>query len=106
VPRWRAAAAASRETSGAWAQAMHDACWAAHVSGRTRATAVAQLLAVQAMRDGGGTAADAAGGVWNALAGVVQGLALADLLTDEALGLLLAPWHAVLGIRLRRHLAP
>lgn len=103
MQRWRAAAEASREASGAWARAMHDACWAAHVAGRTRVTAVAQLLAVQALHDGGATASDAAGGVWNALAGVVQGLALADLLTDEALALLLAPWHAVLGIRERRH---
>lgn len=92
--RWSAAAGSARDGTGDWARALHDACWAAHLSGRTRVTAAAQLLAVSALHDGGFTAGEAAGGVWNALAGVVQGLVLADLLTDELLAQLLAPWVA------------
>ncbi|MEH3076603.1 MAG: hypothetical protein PGN11_07945 [Quadrisphaera sp.] len=56
--RWRAAVDAGRASGrgaagpGAeqrsWSLAMHDACWAAHASGRTAAAAAAQLLAVQA----------------------------------------------------------
>ncbi len=94
--RDRAAAAdGTGEPGGAWARAMHDACWAAHLSGRTRLTAAAQLLAVRALHDAGTSAADAAGGVWNAVAGVVQATVLADLLTDELLDQLLAPWALV-----------
>ncbi len=93
--RWIAATDATRDDLGAWARSMHEACWAAHVAGRTRATAVAQLLAVRALDDGGFSAADAAGGVWNAVAGVVQALVLADLLGEGASKDLLAPWRAV-----------
>jgi len=94
---WRAAASAGGGAAslGEWSRAMHEACWAAHVSGRTRVTAAAQLLAVRALDDGGFTAADAAGGVWNAVSGVVQALAVADVLGAEPLGVLLAPWRRV-----------
>ena len=37
----------TRRARRSWAAAMHDASWAAHVSGRTRALAAAQLLAVR-----------------------------------------------------------
>jgi hypothetical protein len=80
-----------------WATAMHEASWAAHVSGRTRALATAQLHAVQAFFDGGFTVSDGASGVWNAVAGCVQGAAMADLLDDASLGVLRAPWARVTG---------
>ena len=51
--------------------------------GRTRTLAAAQLHAVQAFLDGGFDLHDGAAGVWNALAGCVQGTVVADLL-DEA----------------------
>jgi phage-related baseplate assembly protein len=81
---------------------MHEACWAAHVAGRTRALAAAQLCAVQASADAGFTVSDGAAGVWNALSGCVQGLAMADLLDDASLAVLLAPWELATGEPLLR----
>jgi hypothetical protein len=70
---------------------MHEASWAAHVSGRTRALATAQLHAVLAFLDAGFTARDGAAGLWNAVAGCVQGVTMADLLDGDATAVLLAP---------------
>lgn len=94
---WRAAVDEGRAEHRPWATAMHEASWAAHVSGRTRALATAQLHAVQAFVDGGFSASDGAAGVWNAVAGCVQGTAMADLLDDGSLAVLLAPWRRVSG---------
>jgi hypothetical protein len=90
--RWRAAVEEGRADHRGWAAAMHEAAWAAHVSGRTRALATAQLLAVLAFLDGGFTGRDGAHGLWNAVAGCVQGLAMADLLDDRSVALLRSPW--------------
>ncbi|MPR00089.1 hypothetical protein GB931_19625 [Modestobacter sp. I12A-02628] len=90
--RWRVAVDEVRELRRPWATAMHEASWAAHVSGRTRTLAASQLLAVQAFVDGGFTASDGALGAWNALSGCVQGLAMADMLDEQSLAVLLAPW--------------
>lgn len=95
--RWRIAVDAVRTQRRPWAAAMHGASWAAHVSGRTRTLAAAQLMAVQAAADGGFTARDGAEGIWNALAGCVQGLAMADLLDEESLAVLGEPWALVTG---------
>ncbi|MGY1606133.1 hypothetical protein [Geodermatophilus sp. SYSU D00700] len=95
--RWRTAVDEGRAEQRPWATAMHEASWAAHVSGRTRTLATAQLLAVRAFAAGGFDARDGASGSWNALAGVVQGLAMGDLLDGGALGVLLAPWRRVTG---------
>ena len=95
--RWRAAVDEGRHEQRPWATAMHEGSWAAHVSGRTRALATAQLLAVRAFAAGGFDGRDGASGSWNALAGVVQGIAMGDLLDSSALGVLLAPWHRVTG---------
>ena len=70
---WRAAVDEGRADHRPWAAAMHEASWAAHVSGRTRSLAVAQLHAVQAFLDGGFDLHDGAAGVWNALAGLRAG---------------------------------
>jgi hypothetical protein len=93
--RWRIAVDEGRAEHRPWATAMHEAAWAAHVSGRTRLLATAQLLAVQAFVDGGFDARDGAHGVWNAVAGCVQGLAVGDLLDEGALATLRAPWTRV-----------
>ena len=98
--RWRIAVDAVRAQRRPWAAAMHGASWAAHVSGRTRTLAATQLMAVQAFVDGGFTARDGAEGVWNALAGCVQGLAMADLLDYESLAVLGEAWVLVTGRRL------
>jgi hypothetical protein len=93
--RWRAAVDEGRAEHRSWAGAMHEAAWAAHVAGRTRTLATAQLVAVQAFLDGGFTGRDGAHGLWNAVAGCVQGLAMADLLDDRAVALLRTPWTRV-----------
>jgi len=95
--RWRSAVDAGRAQRRPWAAAMHGAAWAAHVSGRTRTLAAAQLLAVPAFTDAGFSPRDGAEGVWNALAGCVQGLAMSDLLDEESLAVLGAPWQMVTG---------
>lgn len=92
---WRAAVDAGRADHRPWATAMHEASWAAHVSGRTRALAAAQLHAVLAFLDGGFDLHDGAAGVWNAVAGCVQGIAVADLLDESSLAVLRAPWQRV-----------
>lgn len=89
--RWRAAVDEGRAERRPWATAMHEASWAAHVSGRTRVLATAQLHAVQAFLDGGFDRHDGAAGAWNAVAGCVQGIAMADLLDESALAVLCAP---------------
>jgi hypothetical protein len=89
--RWMAAVDASRGERRPWAAAMHEASWAAHVSGRTRTLAAAQLLAVRAFLDAGFDAAAAAAGAWNAVAGCVQGVVMGDLLGSDALAVLCSP---------------
>lgn len=91
--RWRRAVDEGRFERRPWARAMHEAAWAAHVSGRIRVLAGAQLLGVQAFVDGGFDGRDGAQGVWNAVAGVVQALTMGDLLDTSALSVLLAPWE-------------
>ncbi|MCW2581748.1 MAG: uncharacterized protein JWQ53_538, partial [Klenkia sp.] len=92
LTRWRAVDDEEREGLLSWDTAMNGASWSAHDSRRTRALATAQLLAVGAFVDAGFTPADGARGVWNAVAGCVQGLAMADLLDGTSLELLSAPW--------------
>ncbi len=89
--RWRAAVDEGRAERRPWATAMHEASWAAHVSGRTRVLATAQLHAVQAFLEGGFDRHDGAAGAWNAVAGCVQGIAMGDLLDEGALTVLRAP---------------
>ena len=94
---WRAAVDEGRAEHRPWAAAMHEASWAGHVSGRTRTLAAAQLHAVQAFLDGGFDLHDGAAGVWNALAGCIQGAVVADLLDGRSLAVLQAPWKRVTG---------
>jgi hypothetical protein len=96
---WRAATDDGRAEHRPWASAMHDACWAAHVSGRTRTLAAAQLHAVRAFLDGGFDGRDGAHGVWNAVAGCVQAVVMGDLLDEASLAVLRAPWLRVAGGR-------
>jgi hypothetical protein len=88
---WRTAVDLGRADHRSWATAMHEASWAAHVSGRTRTLATAQLFAVQAFLDAGFDGRDGAHGVWNAVAGCVQAHAMADLLDAGSLTLLTGP---------------
>jgi hypothetical protein len=93
--RWRTAVDLTRGARRDWAAAMHDACWAAHLSGRTRALAAAHMYAVRAFLDGGFDVRDGAHGMWNAIAGCVQAMAMADLLDDRSIAVLQAPWEHV-----------
>jgi hypothetical protein len=88
---WRVAVDAGRDAHRPWATAMHEASWAAHVSGRTRTLATAHLFAVHAFLDAGFDGRDGASGVWNAVAGCVQGTAMADLLDARSLAVLTSP---------------
>jgi hypothetical protein len=80
----RAAEAHRGKDTGArgWALAVHNASWAAHLSGRTRAAAAAQMQAVAAVQRGGFSAQDCAAGVWNLVSGAVHAMIVADLLAD------------------------
>lgn len=97
--RWRAAVDAGRAERRPWATAMHEASWAAHVSGRTRLLATAQVHAVQAFLDGGFDRHDGAAGAWNAVAGCVQGIVMGDLLDEGALQVLRATGNRAAGTR-------
>ncbi len=94
---WRGAVDLLRSGAGAWASAMHDAGWAAHLSGRLRTAAVAQMQGVIAFRQAGFTAQDAAEGSWNAFSGTLQSLVVSDLLGDDELATLLRPWQLARG---------
>ena len=89
--RWRRLVDERRAEQRSWAAAMHEASWAAHVSGRLRAVAAAQLHGVRAFVDAGFGVHDGAAGIWNAVAGCVQGIALRDLVDEASLAALTAP---------------
>lgn len=94
---WRAAVDDVGSRTALWAPAMHRATWAMSLTGRLRLAADAQLAAVVACAAAGLTRSDAARGTWNAVAGVVAARLAADLLPDEDLDVLLAPWRRVQG---------
>jgi hypothetical protein len=77
-----AAADAYRAGTRPWSLAVHNASWAAHLSGRTRAAATAQMQAVLAVQRARFTAAECAAGVWNLVSGAVHAMVVADLLGD------------------------
>jgi hypothetical protein len=73
-----------------WAPAVHEATWAAYLSGRVAAAAAAQLHLVSSVRSAGVSLDDVAGGFWNAVSGAVSALVVYDLLDDVSCDLLLA----------------
>jgi hypothetical protein len=76
------------------AGAAADAVWVALLCERGRDLALLQLEAVVAFDRGGFSTRDAGLGCWDALDDVLTGLALADLLPDDAVDVLLRPWRA------------
>lgn len=92
---WRRAADEQRVHTTAWAPAMHQAAWAAHLSGRLRPVAMSQLEAVRAFHQAGFTDRDGSYGVWNAICGVVQAYVVRDMLADADFATLLRPWLRV-----------
>ncbi|NHC46288.1 hypothetical protein [Motilibacter aurantiacus] len=87
---------ASRRSGRPWAVAVHAASWAAHLSGRTRCAAAAQLLAVSALHRAGLSARAAAYGTWNLASGAVHALVVADLLGEEDREALVGPLELAL----------
>ncbi|UQX89587.1 hypothetical protein M6D93_06160 [Jatrophihabitans telluris] len=86
-----------RASGSQWAEAVHDASWAAYTTGRVRAAAMAQLLGVQAFRAGGFDATDGAEGLWNLVSGHLQACVMGDVLSDETLTTLTRAWTAAFG---------
>lgn len=80
-----------------WAEDMHAACWAAHLSGRLRLVAAAQVAAGRALLAGGCAGRVLALRAGRAVPGAVQALSVADLLDDETVTRLTAPVLAVYG---------
>ena len=91
-------ATSTSTTETDWSRRMHEAAWAAYLSGRLRPAAAAQFQAVRALRACGVDAALAARGVWNAVSGCLQAVALHDLLDEVTYGVLVAPWETAIGI--------
>jgi hypothetical protein len=73
-----------------WAPAVHEATWAAYLSGRVASAAAAQLHLVSSVRSAGVPLDDVAGGFWNAVSGAVSALVVYDLLDDVSCDLLIA----------------
>lgn len=92
---WRGVVDALRVHTAQWAPAMHRATWALSMSDRLRLGLDVHLAGVAAFRRGGFTPRDAAYGVWNAVAGVLQARVVGDLLPSAEADVLLRPWRAV-----------
>jgi hypothetical protein len=80
-----------------WSQRMHAATWAAHLSGRIRTGARAQLAAARAVLVAGVPPLAAASGVMRAVTAVVQALLVADMLDEDNFMQLVAPWERAIG---------
>jgi len=91
-------AEATSALEGDWSRRMHDAAWAAYLSGRLRPAATAQFQAVRGLRAAGVTPEQAARGVWNAVSGCLQGVVLHDMLDEVTYGVLVGPWETAMGI--------
>ena len=94
---WRRVVDEQRIRTAEWAPAMHQASWAASMSGRLRLACDVQLAGVIAFQLAGLTPRDAAYGVWNAVSGVLQAVVMVDLLPTTAASVLVRPWHLVYG---------
>lgn len=78
-----------------WSEAMHEACWAVHLTGRGRSSAVAQLSALRALLALAGPARPRPRAV-AAVAAAVHGTAVADLLPEHTLAGLTGPLRRAL----------
>ncbi len=94
---WRRAVDEVRPTTTSWAPAMHQATWALTLADRLRLATDAQMAALTAFHAAGFRPRDAAYGVWNALSGVVQATAAADLLPAADHTTLTRVWGRVYG---------
>jgi hypothetical protein len=98
APQVLVLAEAAAALEGDWSRRMHDAAWAAYLSGRLRPAATAQFQAVRGLRACGVNAETAARGVWNAVSGCLQAVVLHDMLDEVTYGILVGPWETAMGI--------
>jgi hypothetical protein len=90
--------AATARTAGTdWAKLMHNATWAAYMSGRLRPAARAQVAATRALLLAGMTPMAAATGVMRIVTAVIQAVVVADLLDTRSYDELVSPWVAACG---------
>lgn len=82
--------------TGDWAESVHEASWAVHLTGRVRTAASVQLRGVEALARSGVSASDAATGLWNTVSGALAAHLVADVLADDVLAELLVPVRAAL----------
>lgn len=80
-----------------WPSLMHNASWAAYLSGRLRPATRAHLAAARALLLTGLEPMQAATGVMRVVSAAVAALVVADVLDTETYDALLAPWNEALG---------
>lgn len=97
VDRFRRADRLARVSGVAWTSAVHEASWAVHLAGRTRAAAVAQLSGVEALRAADFPVELAASGGWGIVSGCLQALVVRDLLPEALVGQLVRPLEDIVG---------
>ncbi|MDX6204571.1 MAG: hypothetical protein QOF39_628 [Frankiales bacterium] len=90
-------AGAARTAGTDWSKLMHNATWAAYMSGRLRPAARAQMAATRALLLAGLTPMAAATGVMRVVTGVVQAVVVTDLLDTRSYDELVSPWQAACG---------
>ena len=90
-------AGAARTAGTDWSKLMHNATWAAYMSGRLRPAARAQIAATRALLLAGLTPMAAATGVMRVVTGVVQAVVVTDLLDSRTYDELVSPWQAACG---------
>jgi hypothetical protein len=80
---------------GEWAQLMHDACWAVHLTGRERTAAITQLSALRALFDVTKPAAPGHALVATVVA-AVHACVVSDLLSPEVCDAMTKPFFSLL----------
>src|SRR4051794_4035722 len=90
-------ASAARTAGTDWAKLMHNATWAAYMSGRLRPAARAQVAATRALLLAGMTPMAAATGVMRVVTAVIQAVVVTDLLDTRTYDELVSPWIAAMG---------
>ena len=90
--------ASTARTAGTdWSKLMHNATWAAYMSGRLRPAARAQIAATRALLLADMTPMAAATGVMRVVTAVVQAVVVTDLLDSRTYDELVTPWVAACG---------
>jgi hypothetical protein len=83
-----------RAAGWSWAAAMHDACWAVHLTGRERMTLVAQMHAVRTLLEGCSPGARPSPDATAAVIGAVHARVVRDVLTEDVFVALTTPFEA------------